>query len=501
MHAPSARVVAVALATVVAAACTASTPDPGERGGGSAPGIGGSMSGEARPSIAPPGGAHSGGASTRPAGRAPQLVPATLPATVSAASTAIVPGSVNRTSINLVATYDVRASINYGGRALSATSTMVVRNASGAGIDRLELNTVTARIGALRLGTITVDGKPTTRSIDDQTVVVNLGGVLPDGASATVRVPFRATFRNTLAGSTGSNWMFTRLNGVIEANRWIPWVSARRPFDRPNHGDPFYTASSPHVRVRISTDRHLVFATTGRKVSGTSLVQTFEATNVRDFNFAASPYYRVSSVKVGNTWIKVYGKAGYPMSTVMSYARHALARYGQLVGTYPYSTFKVAQSAGGYGMESPQLIWIPGGLSGSHLRWLVYHETAHQWFYGIVGSDQAREPFTDEAAADMMARYVTGIWRASRCSTARLDRSIYGYSAACYFEVIYIQGAKFLNGLRNRIGNTLFWTTMKRYVSAHRYGLASTKSLLDAIDAATSVNLRPTYHPRFPRLY
>jgi len=295
--------------------------------------------------------------------------------------------------------------------------------------------------------------------------------------------------------------MFTRLNGVIEANRWIPWVSLRRPFDRPNHGDPFYTASSPLVRVRIATDRRLVFATTGRKVSATSLVQTFEAKNVRDFNFAASPSYRVSSVKVGSTWIKVYGKAGYPASTVMSYARRAIARYGQLVGTYPYTTFKVAQSAGGYGMESPQLIWIPGGVSGSHLRWLVYHETAHQWFYGLVGSDQAREPFTDEAAADMMARYVTGIWRASRCSTARLDRSIYGYSAACYFEIIYIQGAKFLDNLRARIGTTRYWNALKAYVAAHRYGLATTKSLLDTIDASTTLNLRPTFHPRFPRLY
>ena len=490
MHVPAARVVAAILTIVLVAGCTTAGVETGGAAAQLNEGNGASARAGARTST------------PRAVAHRLRTVPAdALPQPATTAATAIIPGSVNRTSIDLVATYDVRASINYGSRALAATSTMVVRNDSGAGIDRVELNTVTARIGSLKLGTITVDGKTASRSIDDQTVVVNLGGVLPAGASATIEVPFKATFRSTLAGSTGSNWMFTRLNGVIEANRWIPWMSLRRPFDRPNHGDPFYTASSPLVRVRIATDRHLVFATTGRKVTGTSLVQTFEARNVRDFNFAASPTYRVSSVKVGSTWVKVYGKPGYATSTVMSYARRALARYGQLVGTYPYSTFKVAQSAGGYGMESPQLVWIPGGVSGSHLRWLVYHETAHQWFYGIVGSDQARQPFADEAAADMMARYVTGIWRASRCSTARLDRSIYGYSAACYFEIIYIQGARFLNGLRSRMGNTLFWTTMKRYVSAHRYGLSSTKSLLDAIDAATSLNLQPTYHPQFPSLY
>ena len=52
--------------------------------------------------------------------------------------------------------------------------------------------------------------------------------------------------------------------------------------------------------------------------------------------------------------------------------------------------FKVVQSAGGFGMESPGLIWIPFGVGSANLRYLVTHETAHQWFYGLVGNDQAR---------------------------------------------------------------------------------------------------------------
>ena len=33
------------------------------------------------------------------------------------------------------------------------------------------------------------------------------------------------------------------------------------------------------------------------------------------------------------------------------------------LGSYPHRTFRVAQSAGGYGMESPGLIWIPTGVA------------------------------------------------------------------------------------------------------------------------------------------
>jgi len=199
--------------------------------------------------------------------------------------------------------------------------------------------------------------------------------------------------------------------------------------------------------------------------------------------------------------VRVYAKAGYPASTVLSYAKNALSRMGALVGTYPYPSFKVAQSAGGYGMESPQLIRIPGGDSGTHLRWLVHHETAHQWFYGIVGNDQARQPFDDEAAADQMARYVTGIWQPSRCATNRLDLSIYGYSATCYFHVIYIQGSSLLDRVRQRMGTTAYWRAMRDYVAAHRYGIATTKSLLDTLDAHTSLDLRSMFASRFPSIY
>ena len=120
-------------------------------------------------------------------------------------------------------------------------------------------------------------------------------------------------------------------------------------------------------------------------------------------------------------------------------------------------------------MESPGLIWIPYGIGSANLRYLVSHETAHQWFYGLVGNDQARQPFADEAAADFMAREITGTRRGSRCSTAPLDRTIYGYSSTCYYEVVYIQGGNLINEARRRMGSTAFWAAMREYVADHRY--------------------------------
>jgi aminopeptidase N len=175
--------------------------------------------------------------------------------------------------------------------------------------------------------------------------------------------------------------------------------------------------------------------------------------------------------------------------------------YQSRVGPYPYATFKVVQSAGGYGMESPGLIWIPYGVGSANLRYLVAHETAHQWFYGIVGNDQARQPFADEATADFLARFITGTRRASRCSTATLDRTIYAYSSSCYYEVVYIQGGNLLDQARRRMGSTAFWAALREYIADHRYGITGTKTLLQALDDATPVDLSRLFAPRFPKYY
>ena len=410
----------------------------------------------------------------------------------------LIAGSVNRTSIDLSAEYDVSLALNFGSRAFTASTRLTIRNDSGSPIDRVELNTIAARLGGMSLTSVTVDGKPVTATVRDQTITAPFGGILGAGQTVTVDVRYKATLRSNL---TGSNWLFTRANGIVDAHRWIPWVSKPVAFTRPNHGDPFVTPVSPRVRVAITSDRALVFATSGERVAVDGLKQTFEAKNVRDFAFTAAPDYQTRTATVGDTTITVYYRSGAPGAAIMTAAKNAITKMEALVGPYPYKTYRLAQTAGGYGMESPGLTWIPTGVATSNVSYLVTHETGHQWFYGIVGNDQAAEPFTDEAATDFLARHVLGSRRASRCSTARLDLSIYKYSSACYYEIIYIQGGNFLDDIRKRMGNTAFWNGIRDYLADNRFELTATKTLLDTLDDHTSLNLVPRFEPRFPRLY
>ncbi|HET8786309.1 MAG TPA: hypothetical protein VFM38_11790 [Candidatus Limnocylindrales bacterium] len=417
------------------------------------------------------------------------------------AASAIQPGSVNRTSINLTATYAVDASIAVGTGVIRVATTISARNDSGADIDRIELNTIATRLGGIAITAASVDGTAVTPSLVDQTIRVPLGGVLPSGETVQVYLAYRATLRTSLYGSS---WMFTRYGGTLSLYRWIPWVSLARPFDRPNHGDPFITGTSPEVKVHLTLDKPRVVAAAVKWLpTGASKTWSFTVRNVRDVSLVAAPDFTVSTRYVDGVQIRAYSRPGGVLGGKLAdLTKLAVHREATQLGTaYPWPSLFAVETAGGYGLESPGLIWIPKNTLSGNLSYLVHHEVAHQWFYGLVGNDQQREPFADEAAADLLARTVLGTLRTSRCALDDLDRTITGYSSSCYYETIYIQGGKLLNLLRQKMGTTLFWATMRSYVEANRFQIGSTKDLLDTLRAASPVDLTPSLEARFPSLY
>jgi hypothetical protein len=416
------------------------------------------------------------------------------------------PGSVDRTSLNLDATYDVNAEIRVGTGVLDVSTTIVVRNAGTKSIDRLELNTVAARLGRIRITHASVDGEPVKARINDQTLMVPLGGVLEPGFITSVQIAYRATLRT---GVADSDWMFTRSNGTITLYRWIPWISRAVPFDRPNQGDPFVTASSREVSVELLTDLPLYLASPAADVAefaaGSGGAWAFTLHDVRDVALVLAPDFAVRQDKVGGVTVRAYSRGGdFAAQRLLDLTTTALsAEKGVLGADYPGSVLVAVETEGGEAMESPGLILVPRTLDTLNRTYLVHHAVAHQWFYGLVGNDQRNDPFLDEAAADFLARTALGNFRPTRCGLAPLDQSIARYEGRCYYEVVYVQGGLLLDEVRLRIGTNRFWKALAGFLEDHRNELVRTRQLLDALEDAApdGSNLRPLFRARFPSLY
>lgn len=127
--------------------------------------------------------------------------------------------------------------------------------------------------------------------------------------------------------------------------------------------------------------------------------------NVHDFAWFADKRYilRKDSVILDKTEQKVYTYTAFlPKSYKYWKNAHAALRatlqyYGAHVGAYPYTTLKAVEGdmhAGG-GMEYPTITVIDKGANSDLARVLI-HEAGHNWFYGILGTNERRNPWMDE---------------------------------------------------------------------------------------------------------
>ena len=82
----------------------------------------------------------------------------------------------------------------------------------------------------------------------------------------------------------------------------------------------------------------------------------------------------------------------------------AITELAKRFGPFPFPSLSVARlPAQGGGIEYPSSILM---LDGSRL--VAVHETAHQWFYAMVGDSQALHPWLDEAFAQYAEQLVDG---------------------------------------------------------------------------------------------
>ena len=169
-------------------------------------------------------------------------------------------------------------------------------------------------------------------------------------------------------------------------------------------GDPFYSDCADY-KVTLTLPKEYVVAATGAIMEERTLeskkVHTMSATNVRDFAMVLSEKFRVTTTKVGETTLSYYYYQDQTPKKTLDLIEESFCFYEKTFGEYPYGNYAVAQTGFCYGgMEYPCLSFVSDALSEDGKARAVAHETAHQWWYGVVGSDQIENAWQDEGLAE-----------------------------------------------------------------------------------------------------
>lgn len=171
------------------------------------------------------------------------------------------------------------------------------------------------------------------------------------------------------------------------------------------NGDPFYSDMANYC-VDITAPQQFIVAGTGEKtvtnLDNNQAKTTFKANLVRDFCLVLSNKFEVISKKVNNTKIEYYYFADINASENLQAGVDAIKTFSKLFGDYPYSTFSIVKTDFVYGgMEYPNLVMISSNIDNlDDYKNVIIHETAHQWWYGMVGNDEFTYPWLDEALTE-----------------------------------------------------------------------------------------------------
>ncbi|MCK5798274.1 MAG: M1 family metallopeptidase [Deltaproteobacteria bacterium] len=269
--------------------------------------------------------------------------------------------------------------------------------------------------GWIRVAGARVNGAlATSKRVGDGTVIaIAPRKALPPGTRVTLHLHFEAKLPRIYArtGYAGDFLMIAQ---------WYPKLGVLRPdgtWDCPEfHANAEFFADFARYRLRLTLPKRFIVGHTGsrrgRRVIGDLQTIDVNALWVHDLALAAWPHFVRRNLNVGGVRVHLLGVPGRDQSArEIALLRAGLLRLGRWFGAYPYPELTVvdvpAQARGADAMEYPQLftIWFPlGAPRAIHaVDEILLHELTHQYFQGMVATNEAKEPWLDEGVTTFVS--------------------------------------------------------------------------------------------------
>jgi len=406
--------------------------------------------------------------------------------------------------------YSLYVTLDYAGHTAGVNETIVYSNTTGQSLTNIVL-AVEPNLwsNCFTLSGLNQDGAIVTNySLDGQRLTINLAQPLQPGDVTTFALSYNLALPPKQFEGT-----FGYLGYQINLTDWYPFIvpysggwTLHDPWTFGEH--LVYDAADYDANVKVNNPKVVIAASGLAEANGDWT--RYRLTAARTFVLSASTAFKYVESAVGSAVIRSYYFAGdeNAAQAVLWMATQSVGLYGTKFAPYPYQSLSVVETEVPDGQEYDGLVFLAekfyseyNGTARSNLIDIGTHEIAHQWWFGLVGSDQAAEPWLDEA----MATYSEEIfyeynypnygnwWWGFRVNYfspfGYVDTSIYnGSTFRLYVNAVYLNGANFLSELRTRIGDEAFFAFLKDYAARFSHRHATAADFFAVLREHTNVN-------------
>lgn len=329
---------------------------------------------------------------------------------------------------------------------------------------------------------------------------------LAPGNSTIIETPFHVKLPDNF--SRGGH-----INNSYQITQWYPKPAVYdhkgwHPMPYVDQGEFYNEFGNYHVS--ISVPEKYVVAATGIEIIQTTIggIKTvqFKQDNVHDFAWFADKDFVVKedTLQLASKIIKVYAyhlpQSKTAWNNSLKFIKQSILTKSKWLGEYPYEVVKVVERPGKYagGMEYPTITLISSAADDKGLDLLINHEVGHNWFYGILASNERQHPWMDEGMNSYYDKVYNTLYYGSRAEPAlknnflkkripgdiedlllrtliaeRRDQPIEthseNFSSLNYSAVAYNKTAQWMQVLHKEMGDEGFTQLMRDYYHTWKF--------------------------------
>ena len=351
---------------------------------------------------------------------------------------------------------------------------------------------------------------------DENVLKVDLGKVVTYGDKTEIVIDFGVILPE-------GDYRLAKGESTVNVGNWYPvlCVFEEDAFVECEYGpvgDPFYQ-NVANYEINLTVPSETVVASSGKATScdvdGNKTSYSYSLSSARDFAFCLSEKFEIKSKKSGNTTVNYYYYNDENADKTLDVVVKAMDYFSDSFGEYPYETFSVAESnfnAGG--MEYTGLVYVNDSLNEVNTLYTAVHETAHQWWYGVVGNNQLDEAYLDEGlteystaiffddnadsgvdaklvfknARKACAQYVEILSAIGENPDNKMVKNLKDFSGEFeYVNVAYNRGLTMMKTLEDTVSRRKVKGLLAKYYKKHKFGIVTTEDFLSDMGKGSKI--------------